>query len=354
MADPICRWRNPYINTVMELISVLPKQELSQQAARNIVSERFPDFYRTAYQLACQLGLYHENNERYFPKFIHTPTEQEVYNYLENWIIHYSVPNPYTRGFNNLDPISIHSAICKVLLENRSPINWTNTTNEIFGEDIGNRDILRNSIQTYSPILTISNHLVQIKEGKTYDDLAIYIELDITTERNNKEYFFDLFSLSVSSLENQTSSYTNIDQTIIDRLINTPNITQTQKQQIISARIGQGIFRRNLIIDCGYCPITGIDDTNLLVASHIKPWRAANNQERISHKNGILLTPTYDRLFDKGLISFTSAKELIISNSISEQNRQRLNLVAGTIYDSFPLLGREEFLDFHRREIFIT
>lgn len=41
------------------------------------------------------------------------------------------------------------------------------------------------------------------------------------------------------------------------------------------------------------------------------------------------------------------------SHSISEQNRQRLNIVAGTIYDSFPLLGREEFLDFHRREIFI-
>jgi hypothetical protein len=57
MADPICRWRNPYIATVVELIELLPKEELSQERAREIVINTFADFFRTPYQLACQLGL---------------------------------------------------------------------------------------------------------------------------------------------------------------------------------------------------------------------------------------------------------------------------------------------------------
>lgn len=98
--------------------------------------------------------------------------------------------------------------------------------------------------------------------------------------------------------------------------------------------------------------MTGVDDTNLLIASHIKPWRLSDNEERVNHKNGILLTPTYDKLFDKGLISFTNEGELIISSLISEQNRQRFNLVTGTVYDQLPLEGRIEFLQFHREHIF--
>lgn len=60
MAGPICRWRNPYIQTVIEFIELLPKEELSKERAREIVERDFPDFYRTPYQLACQLVLYYE------------------------------------------------------------------------------------------------------------------------------------------------------------------------------------------------------------------------------------------------------------------------------------------------------
>ena len=85
MADPICRWRNPYLDTVIELISLLPKEEQSQETAREFITASSPyDFFRTPYQLACQLGLYHETNNSYFPKFNYDPTEDEVRRYLEN------------------------------------------------------------------------------------------------------------------------------------------------------------------------------------------------------------------------------------------------------------------------------
>ena len=92
MADAICRWRNPYIDTVKELIEILPKTELTKERARAIVEAKFHNFYKTPYQLACQLGLYHETNGYYYPKFKHTPTDEELNEYLENWIIHYTVP----------------------------------------------------------------------------------------------------------------------------------------------------------------------------------------------------------------------------------------------------------------------
>ena len=52
----------------------------------------------------------------------------------------------------------------------------------------------------------------------------------------------------------------------------------------------------------GHCIITGIDHPKLLVASHIKPWAVCSNRERLSVENGLLLSATYDRLFDSGLL----------------------------------------------------
>ena len=360
MADPICRWRNPYLATVTELIEILPKEEHTQQRAREIVDARSPyEFYRTPYQLACQLGLYHETNGRYFPKFTVIPTQEEVAEYLENWIVHYCVPNPYTRGFDNLEPFSIHAAVCRELLQLRSPIQWDIVRNKIFGNEIGNNDILVNSINSYSPIISIHNGTVSLKHNKNYEDLQQFIDVDISTDRTNKEYFFDLFQVRTDIINNprqpviqELLSEVNLqDLQLINEVQILPYLTQTEKNQIVAARIGQGFFRRKLILECGYCPITLVDDSALLVASHIKPWRVSDNTDRINPKNGLLLTPTFDKLFDKGMITFSNDKRLVVSNIISEVNKQRLNLV-NQIYPMLPVNGREEFLEFHRDVIF--
>src|SRR5690606_33227454 len=109
----------------------------------------------------------------------------------------------------------------------------------------------------------------------TYEELNEYTGVDISGDRNDKEYFFDLFSLPTISEENPHISEERLIDiqpklAILSQIQNIQTLTTTEKQQIISARIGQGIFRRNLIIDCGFCPITLIDDANLLIASHIK------------------------------------------------------------------------------------
>lgn len=360
MADPICRWRNPYINTVVELINILPKEELLQDRAREIVNGHSPyDFYRTPYQLACQLGLYHETGGRYFPKFTYTPTEDEVSQYLTNWIIHYAVPNPYTRGFDNIQPFSIHAEICRRLFESQNSIQWETTRDEIFQQVIGNNDILVNSLNNYSPIISITAGVIHLKENRTFAELQPYINVDISGDRNNKEYFFDLFT--IPSQREQTEQFQNTDiitnlttQDVeaINQVQNIPNLSQTEKNQIVAARIGQGLFRRNLIYECVICPITGVNDSRFLIASHIKPWRISNNQERLDAKNGLLFTPTYDKLFDKGFITFTNDRRIIVSTLISDENRGRLNLINNTQYPLLPIDGREDFLNYHRDNLF--
>jgi len=359
MADPICRWRNPYAQTVFELISILPKEEMTKVRAREIVTELSPNFYRTPYQLACQLGLYHETDGYYFPKFTSTPNEDELNEYLTYWITHYSAPNPYTPSLSNQEPFSIHAEICRRIEASQSSLNWGLVRDDIFQEQIGNNDILINSINAYSPVIQIRDKtIITLKEGISYEDLRPFIEVDINSSRLNKEYFFDLFPIpgefNIQTEDNSNILVHNISQEEINAITDieqSNDYSQTEKIQIVKARIGQGYFRRHLIEECPFCPITLVDDVRLLIASHIKPWRSSNNSERINAKNGLLLTPTMDKLFDNGYISFRTDKTLIVSEMISEVNHNKLNLTPNIEIPNLPIGGREDFFEYHRAEI---
>ena len=129
-------------------------------------------------------------------------------------------------------------------------------------------------------------------------------------------------------------------------------IPETEKIQLIKARIGQGLFRNQLLAECPFCPITMVDYPRFLIASHIKPWRDSSNFERLDGKNGILFTPTFDKLFDAGYISFDNQKRLNISPWLSQLNRTRFNIQDGNVYPNFPITGRESYLEYHRNVIF--
>ena len=96
-----------------------------------------------------------------------------------------------------------------------------------------------------------------------------------------------------------------------------------------------------------------INDERLLIASHIKPWAVSNDREKIDPKNGFILSPLYDKLFDKGLISFTDDKRLIVSNWISPSNVRRMELENEKYYPKLPIdAQREAYLDYHRSFVF--
>lgn len=96
----------------------------------------------------------------------------------------------------------------------------------------------------------------------------------------------------------------------------------TTRRALIEARIGQGAFRKTLLKQWqSECPITGCTIPEALRASHILAWadKRATNHDRLSSNNGLLLAASVDALFDRHLISFSDAGELLITEQIENQ-----------------------------------
>lgn len=108
----------------------------------------------------------------------------------------------------------------------------------------------------------------------------------------------------------------------INTFLETPILDETVKKRLQFSRVGQERFRKALITYWkGRCAVTGFQDTRLLRASHIKPWRVCNNFERLDPFNGLLLTPNLDAVFDQGLVTFDEHGKIIIATSFQEKAR---------------------------------
>jgi hypothetical protein len=136
-----------------------------------------------------------------------------------------------------------------------------------------------------------------------------------------------------------------------DKIGADPNLSETEKQQLVEARIGQGVFRERLIAMWGKCCVTGCDCVDILRASHIKPWRSSTNDERLDKFNGLLLSPNLDALFDKGLISFKDSGEILISRQLPVPTRKALGCPNGA---KVPLQKKHaKYMKWHRKNVFV-
>ncbi|WP_338718052.1 HNH endonuclease [Herbaspirillum sp. DW155] len=123
--------------------------------------------------------------------------------------------------------------------------------------------------------------------------------------------------------------------------------SQTTKQALREARIGQGRFRKDLLNLWRNCPITDIQNSDLLIASHIKPWAVSSDEEKLDPYNGFLFAVHIDRLFDKGLISFDTTGKILISPHLSEQDARALNIHREIV---LPLRAEnQKYLAVHRQ-----
>lgn len=123
-------------------------------------------------------------------------------------------------------------------------------------------------------------------------------------------------------------------------------------------RIGQEKYRKAVIEHMPQCPFSKITDERLLVASHIKPYSVCVRENRedqaLDYLNGLALSPTYDRLFDQGYITFTDNGELICGTQLSTLTWERLNInpTAKNKMRIFPE-DRAYYLAYHRAHVFL-
>lgn len=127
---------------------------------------------------------------------------------------------------------------------------------------------------------------------------------------------------------------------------------ETEREALVQARRGQGVFRANVQIVERACRVTKVERREHLIASHVKPWRDSSNDERLDGENGLLLTPTIDHLFDKGFISFEDGGDLIISPVADPTSLQHMGISTDRSVNVGGFSeGQRRFLEYHRDNV---
>ena len=133
---------------------------------------------------------------------------------------------------------------------------------------------------------------------------------------------------------------------------------ESDTQALVTQRIGQGFFRRAVLANYDECCcITGIADPRLLIASHIKPW-GLDVENRHNPANGFLLSATFDKAFDHGLITVSLDRRVRISRELklSQSGETRAYFEK---YEDAPIRSavrfepETAFLDWHNRICFV-
>lgn len=132
------------------------------------------------------------------------------------------------------------------------------------------------------------------------------------------------------------------------------HVPETEKQAIVMARRGQGLFKERVMRLERACRITGVNQLEHLRASHCKPWRDSNNIERLDGENGLLLTPNADHLFDRGFIGFEDNGDVLISPVAHKEALARMGLDPNRRHNVGRFAeGQRRYLEFHRENVLL-
>ena len=190
-SDPICKWRNASVATVIELVSLLPKAKMSREDFRDHMRYTYGGaFFRTPYQLALQLGLYYEDNGEYIPRFDHDITATEATDYMIKWMERYYVPNPYTkRGFVNVVPsVNLLYGLVDYVENHPTKANLATAGAALFGGEMGNIGCVKYLLNEYSKIIEV--------DANNEITLLVHTSgpIDVWNARDDKKAFFDHFN----------------------------------------------------------------------------------------------------------------------------------------------------------------
>ena len=146
------------------------------------------------------------------------------------------------------------------------------------------------------------------------------------------------------------------------------NITKKDERQrigkeiigISKKRVGQQFFRESILASYNSsCCITGIDNQELLIASHIKPWRKCTKEEKTNPQNGLCLNVLHDKAFDRGLITVDLDYKVKTSKTLKMSNNKIIKDFFSKhegkkIKTPQRLQPEREFLEWHQNNVFIA
>lgn len=114
---------------------------------------------------------------------------------------------------------------------------------------------------------------------------------------------------------------------------------------VVKTRVNQSFFRNTVLSSYGStCCITGISTPQLLITSHIKPWRSSSPTEKTDPRNGICLNALHDKAFDLGYITIRKDYSLVISKKLKDvYDGESIERYFG-MYDGATIIMPEKFL----------
>jgi len=130
------------------------------------------------------------------------------------------------------------------------------------------------------------------------------------------------------------------------------------REQIVKVRVNQSFFRSSILASYNNtCCITGISQSELLIAGHIKPW-CADELNRLNPRNGIAINALHDKAFESGLITITPEYKIKISPILFKQKNSNslenyfFQYENKEIFLPSKFLPDIEFLKYHNDERF--
>ena len=156
--------------------------------------------------------------------------------------------------------------------------------------------------------------------------------------------------------ESETETTEVIPGTGIRKVIRPPS-GETEVTRPTKQRRGQDYFRDIVLNNYGnHCSLTGLPIRELLIASHILPWRS-HETERLNVRNGIALNRLHDAAFDQGLIAFDDNLCLMLSSQLKARLSHESVKSSFETFEGKPLglpadgvPPNTEFLAKHRRK----
>ncbi|MDI6451846.1 HNH endonuclease, partial [Anaerobaca lacustris] len=131
----------------------------------------------------------------------------------------------------------------------------------------------------------------------------------------------------------------------------------SERDTVRKARVHQAFFRQAILSSYGNtCCITHLAVRECLVASHIVPW-SISEEHRTDPRNGLCLSATFDRLFDRGLVTVDDGLNVNVSERLRKTDD---TTIADMIckYHGVPILRPrrfmplEAYLEWHRQNVF--
>jgi len=133
------------------------------------------------------------------------------------------------------------------------------------------------------------------------------------------------------------------------------------KVRVAKFRVNQSFFRHAVLSAYGTtCCITGISDSRLLIASHIRPWAdCADGNDKTTPENGLCLNTLHDKAFDRGLLTLDDEYKVVLSHSTKDALQAEVYAEYFGKFEGKQIklpahhLPRIDFLEYHRDHVFL-